>query len=84
MRQDGLVVGTSVHGLFEDETIRRSLVTWLRHRSGTMQGRLPPGREGNEGQDDPYDRWADVLTASLDIDRLVAACGIVDIRRCGT
>ena len=69
---DGLVLGTYLHGLFDDEAVRASLVAWLAERRG---GAVVPALSRPTPQD-PYDRWADVLESSLDVPRLLAACGI--------
>jgi adenosylcobyric acid synthase len=66
---DGLVLGTYLHGLFENEPVRRALVEWLRARRGL------PRRDWVE-EPDPHDRWADVLEASLDVPAMLRACGL--------
>jgi adenosylcobyric acid synthase len=66
---DGLVMGTYLHGLLENESARRALIGWLRQRRGL------PERSWTE-EPDPYDRWADVLEASLDVPKLLTACGL--------
>jgi len=64
---DGLVFGTYLHGLFEDESLRRSLVDWLRARRGIGPSAAAPSV-------DPYERWADVLESSLNLPRLLESC----------
>jgi adenosylcobyric acid synthase len=66
---DGLVFGTYLHGLFENEPVRRALVDWLRARRGMR----PPALASAV---DPYERWADVLEASLSVTRLLERCGL--------
>ncbi len=82
MSADGLVLGSSLHGLPEDEAIRRSLVAWLRRRSASPPGVVLVDAAAVSG--DPFDRWGDVLEASLDIERLLAVSGIPTSRRHGT
>ena len=64
---DGLVFGTYLHGLFENRPVRRALIEWLARRRG-----IPRPPEASCA--DPYDRWADVLEASLDVPRLLELC----------
>jgi adenosylcobyric acid synthase len=66
---DGLVFGTYLHGLFENEPVRRALVDWLRARRG-----LGPAAAARSV--DPYERWADLLEASLDVPSLLGRCGL--------
>jgi adenosylcobyric acid synthase len=73
---DGAVVGTMIHGLFEDESIRRSLLAFLRRRKGLSEpaARPIPVREAE------YDRLAAVVRASLDIDLLWRIAGLAPRR----
>ena len=78
---DGLVCGTYLHGLFENESVRRSLVNWLRARRGDLspvRGPAMPGAGGGtpDATTDPHERWADVLETALDIPLLLARCGV--------
>ena len=66
---DGLVLGTYLHGLFENDPVRRALVDYLRARRGLPPAEHAPGA-------DPYDRWADVLESSLDVAKLLTSCGL--------
>jgi adenosylcobyric acid synthase len=67
---DGLVAGTYVHGLLHNAGLRRALLAALAQRRGILwQG-------GDAPPEDPYDRLADALAASLDLPRLYALCGL--------
>jgi adenosylcobyric acid synthase len=69
---DGLVCGTYLHGLFENEIVRQTLLAWLAARRGWS---WPP--DGIAGQmDDPHDRWADALEAAFDVPRILQLCHI--------
>ncbi len=73
----GAVVGTMIHGLFENEAIRRSLLAFLRSRKGLSEpaaARPIPGREGE------YDRLAAVVRESLDLDLLWRIAGLAPRR----
>ncbi len=78
---DGLLFGTYLHGLFENEAVRRSLLAWLGARSGTKSSTCPKGGCANSTASDPYERWADALEATLDIDRLLVSCSVPTSRR---
>ena len=72
--EDGLVLGTYLHGLFDDDVVRQSLIGWLLARRG---GRRPvtPAVDGNRtNQADPYERWADILASALDLPLMLERC----------
>jgi adenosylcobyric acid synthase len=61
---DGSVVGTMIHGIFENEVVRRSLLDFLREKKGlpSAQGSSPDASKELE-----YDRLADVVRANVDL-----------------
>ena len=69
--EDGLVTGTSVHGLFEDAAMRRAAVSWMRQRRVPI-GSTPPDPAAAGKAVDLIDRWADVLAHSLAVDRIIS------------
>jgi adenosylcobyric acid synthase len=67
---DGNVVGTLLHGLFENASLRADLLSSLRRRRGLLgaTGPVLPGRRQE------YDRLADAVQVALDmslLDRLI-------------
>lgn len=70
---DGVVTGTLVHGLLEDDGVRGALLARLRARRGLAApaGARVPSRE------EAYDRLADTLLANLDWELL---CGLAGVR----
>jgi len=73
---DGLVFGTYVHGLFENDVIRQALVAWLQARRAASTRAGSPRPPPAEASTDPYERWADVLEAALDLRAIFEAGGI--------
>jgi len=71
---DGRIVGTYLHGLFRNGPLLDALVEWLADRKGIV---LP----SSSVPADPYDRLAETLRATLDIDRLRALVGILAVSR---
>jgi adenosylcobyric acid synthase len=69
----GAVIGTMIHGLFENEGTRRALVASLRIARGWANVATPA--VAAEGADE-YDRLADVLRANLRTDLLDALVGL--------
>ena len=69
----GRLLGTYLHGLFENRCLRRALVDWLLERRG-----LPPtGEQGPElSRDAEYDRLAEALRSSLDVAALHRIIGV--------
>ncbi|HYQ00807.1 MAG TPA: cobyric acid synthase [Polyangiaceae bacterium] len=68
---DGVVVGTMIHGLFENPSVRRSLITELRGRKGLV----PPERAPTASVADEFDRIAGVLRANVDMKMLFGLVG---------
>jgi adenosylcobyric acid synthase len=69
---DGIVVGTMIHGLFENESVRRSLIDSLRRRKGLA----PLSRLlATPTVADEFDRIAGVLRANVDMKMLLGLVG---------
>ncbi|WP_394835061.1 cobyric acid synthase [Pendulispora rubella] len=64
--EDGTVVGTMIHGLFENASVRRTLLTHLRRAKGLSA----PPPETTVGPRDEYDRLADVVRQHVNMDLL--------------
>lgn len=65
------VIGTSVHGLFENDELRAALVGWAANRAGI--GPINGGRvRFGAARDGRLDAAADAVETHLDIDRLLA------------
>jgi len=82
---DGLLMGTYLHGLFENDAARHALIDGLlaRRRAGapTQAGSTAtpvPAVRRNLAADRAYqlDRLADTVRGSLDLRPLLAACGL--------
>ncbi|GFP22687.1 adenosylcobyric acid synthase [Candidatus Hakubella thermalkaliphila] len=70
VNQNGLVWGTYVHGIFDNDVFRRALIQFLKERKGLRseplsaaraEDRLSWGRDKEES----YDRWAEVVRQSV-------------------
>uniref|UniRef100_A0A831XE89 Cobyric acid synthase n=1 Tax=Geobacter metallireducens TaxID=28232 RepID=A0A831XE89_GEOME len=68
---DGRVFGTYLHGIFDNAGFRSAFLNRLRRARGLEE------RPAAEVQDDPFDLLAVHLEKHLDMDRLLALCGIV-------
>ncbi len=73
--ESGLVMGSYLHGLFENESLRRSLVNWLAERRGIP---VPRGDGAVAGREAEYDRLADTLRRHIDLEALLR---IMELRR---
>ncbi len=73
MADGGLVMGSYLHGIFENESIRRALVRWLVERRG-----LPavPAGGAVATREAEYDRLADHLRQHLDLPSLLGIAGL--------
>jgi adenosylcobyric acid synthase len=66
--RDGLVFGTSLHGLFEPDRFRGEFLTWVAAARGKSWH--PSGASFAAAREDQIDRMADVCATHLDIDAL--------------
>ena len=75
---DGLVAGTYLHGLFENDAARHALIDGLLARSRATGPVAPVSARRILTIDRAYqlDRLADTVRASLDLRPLLAACGL--------
>lgn len=64
------VLGTSLHGLFEQDGFRASFLTEVGRRAGKTF--VPAGVSFAAARDAQFDRLADLLEAHLDVDALDA------------
>jgi adenosylcobyric acid synthase len=69
---DGLVMGTSCHGLLGNADVRTALSAWLHARRGLPDPALAAPLDRERQLDD----LAAAVRAGLDIDRLKSACGL--------
>jgi adenosylcobyric acid synthase len=70
---DGRVFGTYLHGIFDNDTFRRAFLNRLREQKGMepMVDTCP--------RVDPFDLLSAHLETYLDMERLLAICGIKDM-----
>ncbi len=69
---DGAVVGTMIHGLFENQSVRRSLIAALRQRKGLASLGIVPD---TSAVTDEFDRLAAALRANVDMKMLFGLIG---------
>ena len=67
---DGLVMGTYIHGVFDDDNFRRDLLNRLRVRRGWEETSVQ--HRYREAKERAYDRLAETVRASIDMDKLRA------------
>ncbi len=76
MDNDGLTVGTYMHGLFHNANLRRGLLQWLAARKGVTL----PAHTGDLDQDKEYDRLADFVERHLDMSLIRRIAGLERVR----
>lgn len=69
----GPVMGSYLHGLFENESLRAALVDWLAGRRGIQ---APKGEGAVAGREAEYDRLADSLRRHLEMGSLLRILGL--------
>lgn len=67
MRDDGLVWGTYIHGLFDQPQFRRAWLNGLRRRKGLPPVELAQSQRVNDTRRHALDRWADHVEQHLDL-----------------
>ncbi|MEP7151758.1 MAG: cobyric acid synthase [Nitrospira sp.] len=72
VRDDGLVWGTYIHGLFDQPAFRRAWLNRLRARKGLPVLDLSLSQQVNDKRRDALDRWADHVAQHLDLGLLSA------------
>ncbi len=75
---DGGVVGTYIHGIFDDDHFRRAVLNRLRARRGMEE--LPIQYRCGAEKEHAYDRLAATVQRSLDMDKLAAIIAAGDAR----
>lgn len=71
--ETGLVVGTMIHGLLDNVSVRADLLTALARRKGLA---YEHGAHGIPSADDEYDRLADAVRDSMDMELLWRIAGL--------
>ena len=67
VRDDGLVWGTYIHGLFDEPVFRRAWLNRLRIRKGLPVLDFFHSQQVNDTRRDELDRWADHVAQHLDL-----------------
>ena len=71
--ESGLVIGTYLHGLFENENVRHALLSYLHERNGVKY--VP---QVADSELDAYEELADVVRKNVDMERV---CEIMELDR---
>ncbi len=74
--EDGRVIGTSIHGLFDFAGFRRRFIDSVRSAKGLKPLGDAPGPDYREVRTAEYDRLADILIAHCDFARIASIAGI--------
>ncbi len=70
VNSDGSVWGTYLHGLFDNDDFRNKLLAAVRNRRGLAAYEQKDNASAQELQQQAYDRLADIVRNSLDMDLL--------------
>ncbi len=74
--QDGRVLGTTVHGLFDAADFRRRILNGVRAAKGLAPRAGCAGEDFKAVRERAYDLMADMAAEHLDLRRLLALAGI--------
>ena len=78
LSHDGLVAGTYIHGIFDDDAFRRTVLNRLRVRRGWEE--LPVQYRYRAAKERAYDRLAETVRTSLDMEKLMKIAGVEALR----
>lgn len=78
---DGLVMGTYIHGFFDQSQFRRAWINSLRSRRGLPPVTGKPGLEYSRLKEERYDRLAALFRENLDLERIYKLIGLRDMER---
>lgn len=73
VRPDGLVMGTYIHGIFDNDEFRRAVVNALRNRKGLAP--LAAGESTRQRKEASYNRLAGVVRQNLDMELIYRIIG---------
>lgn len=73
---DGLVLGTYLHGIFDNDGLRRHMINTLRVNKGLEPLKAEETISTKEQRNRDYDKLAQVVRESLDMDRLYQIMGL--------
>jgi adenosylcobyric acid synthase len=74
--EDGRVIGTSIHGLFDGAGFRRNFIDSVRVSKGLAALELTVPDDPKAARLSAFDRVADVLEAHVDMSRVAALAGV--------
>jgi adenosylcobyric acid synthase len=74
---DGRVIGSSIHGLFDTANFRRHLLDQIRRSKGLGSLKSDGRGDSKASHRTAFDRIADALEASVDISKIAALAGVV-------
>jgi len=74
--EDGRVIGTSLHGLFDGADFRRDFIDTLRQAKGLAPLALNGAEDRTVDRGAAFDRVADLLEAHVDMARIAALAGV--------
>ena len=74
--REGLVVGTMLHGLFENDSLRARTLSFLRRRKGLS---APASIQRIPSKQDEYDRLESVVRAHIDCELLWRLTGLCPV-----
>ena len=73
---DGRVIGTSIHGMFDSAGFRRNFLDEIRTSKGLAPLETAAQDDADANRRSAFDRIADVLEASVDMSRVAALAGL--------
>jgi adenosylcobyric acid synthase len=70
------VLGTYVHGIFDNDGFRTHLLTWLWRQSGRAERPVPPGYSARGAQERAFNQLADLVRSNLDMNKVKEIMGL--------
>jgi adenosylcobyric acid synthase len=70
------VLGTYVHGIFDNDGFRTHLLTWLWRQCGRAERPVPPGYSARGAQERAFNQLADLVRSNLDMNKVKEIMGL--------
>ena len=72
----GQVMGTYLHGIYDNDQFRDHLLGWLWQLKGKQQRPVPPGYSASGARERAFNQLADLVRSNLDMDKVRKVMGL--------
>ncbi|WP_207707002.1 cobyric acid synthase [Heliorestis acidaminivorans] len=77
--EDGLIIGTYLHGIYDNDALRQALLNFLRRKKGWEPLNFAHSLSVKAKQEEDYNRLAEIVRESIDMKKLYEIVGLQDL-----